>query len=189
MVSDHKDDLGFTGAFEPVAPHARPDAVPEGRRPGVFVIKPWLIVGAVLVLGAALFGFMKLLSGTGKELVANNSRVIGQVDHTKDSTAQVAAQNALTAARTLILQSGSYTGVSPASLAKTEPVYRYSNGPSTNENVVSVATSATQVGLAVSAGKTCWYLAYSETGGATFGSGTGPCTGAVALETAKAPAW
>jgi hypothetical protein len=191
MVRSQKEpqDLGFGGSFEPVAPPPPVELVaarPPTRNPGA---KPGLIVVGALVAGVAVFGFMKLLSSAGNDIAKHNQQVVGQIDNAKDADAQLAAHTVFIAAKTLSMENASYADVNPASLAQTEPTYRYTTGPSTGSKVVSVASSATQLGLAVSTGKTCWYLSDSVTGGTAYASGTGPCTGALAIRLAKAPGW
>jgi hypothetical protein len=191
VVSDQKErqDLGFNSSFEPVAPRRPVEQLSVPRPTGVLGAKPWLIVVGLLVVAAAVFGLMKLLSSAGKDIAAHNSQVVGEIDHAKDSAAQVTAQTALQAAKTLFVTNASYADVSPASLSAAEPTYRYTSAPSTGQNVVSVSSSATEIGLAVSTGKMCWYLSDSETGGTKYGSGKGACTGAAAIKIAKASAW
>jgi hypothetical protein len=190
MVSRQKQerDLGFGELYEPVAARREVEQIPASRSTRSFGAKQLLMVGGLLIVGVIVFGFMKFLSSAGKQIGSDNQRIVGQVDKTKDAEAKIAGHNVLTAAKTVFVSSGSYTSVDPVSLAATEPTYRYTTGPSTGADVVSVSSSATQLGIAVSAGKTCWYLSDSAAG-TTFGSGTGACTGAVAIRVAKAPAW
>ncbi|MEA2521959.1 MAG: hypothetical protein QOI81_1605 [Actinomycetota bacterium] len=183
-------DLGFGGQYEPVAPRVQADQNVGARRPdGVFSIKLWMIVVGVLVVGVGAFGFLKLLSSAGKQIASDNQDMLGQVDKAHDADAKTAAQTALIAAKTIFASDVSYKGVNPASMSQAQPGVRYTTGPSTSSTVVSVSSSATEVGIAVSAGKTCWYLLDSPDTGTTYGSGTGACTGSTAMRLATSPAW
>jgi hypothetical protein len=192
MVRTQKEhqDLGFGGQYEPVAPRVQADQNVGARRPdGVFSIKLWMIVVGVLVVGVGAFGFLKLLSSAGKQIASDNQDMLGQVDKAHDADAKTAAQTALIAAKTIFASDVSYKGVNPASMSQAQPGVRYTTGPSTSSTVVSVSSSATEVGIAVSAGKTCWYLLDSPDTGTTYGSGTGACTGSTAMRLATSPAW
>lgn len=183
------EDLGFSGGYQPVAQPSPVERIVAPRNPGVVTFKPWMIVVVAVVAGAAVFGLMKLVSSAGKDIAKHNDQVIGQIDVAKDADAKLTVHTAFIAAKTLFVENVTYTDVSPASLSLAEPTFRYTTGPSTGPKVVSVFNSATQLGIAVSAGKTCWYLADSVTSGTTFGSGSGACTGAVAISVAKAQSW
>jgi hypothetical protein len=191
MVSRQKQahDLGFGGSYEPVAARQEPEQIAVSRSGGGLGTKRLLIIGGLLIVGAVVFGFMKFLSSSGKEIGADNQQIIGQIDTGKDRDAQMGARNALIASKVIFVDDGSYSGVDPASLSQVEPALRYTTGPSTGATSVSVSAAANQIGIAVSAGKTCWYLVDSPGGGTKYGSGTGPCTGAVAIRVAKAPSW
>jgi hypothetical protein len=191
MVSRQREghDLGFGGSYEPVAARIEPEQVAVSRSVGSLGSKRLLILGGVLMLGALAFGFMKFLSSSGKEIGADNQQIIGQVDTGKDRDAQMGARNALIASKVIFVDDGSYSGVDPGSLAQVEPALHYTTGPSAGATSVSVSAMANQIGIAVSSGKTCWYLSDSPTKGTKYGSGTGPCTGAVAIRVATSPSW
>gem|GEM_PF-4603261 len=203
MVSGPKEgrDLGFGGAFEPVVPRAPVEQISPPRSTGTLIAKPWMIVAGALVAGVLVFGFMKLLSSAGNDIAKHNQQVFGQIDRAKNADAQLTAHTALIAAKTLFAENASYAEVNPASLSLAEPSYHYTSDASTGSKVVSLSASASQLGIAVSAGKTCFYLLDSASGGTTYGSGTGTgtgagtstdtdtCTGAIAIRVAKAPAW
>ncbi len=186
---EERADLGFGGSFEPAPPNERAVPREHGRPGGVVRVKLWMIgVGLVLAAGA-IFGLMQLLSSASKQVAANTQGLIGQVDQAHNVDAQTAAQTALEGAKAIYSTDVSYAGVNPASLAQAQPGVRYTAGVSTDPKVISVAATATQVGIAVSSGKTCWYLLDSDTAGTTYGSGQGPCTGAIAMTSANAAAW
>lgn len=191
MVRSQKEpqDLGSAGSYQPVAPRGPVEQISAPRSTGARSAKPWMIVASVLVTGVLVFGFMKLLSSAGNNIAEHNRQVVGQIENAKDADAQLTAHTAFIAAKTLFVDNVSYAGVDPAGLSLTEPGFRYTSGASTGSKVVSVSASVTQVGLAVSSGKTCWYLSDSASGGTTYGSGTGTCTGSMAIRVAKAPAW
>lgn len=186
-------DLGFGGSYQPVASRGPVDQITVKRSTKAqtakpWMAKPWMVVTCVVIAGVLVFGFMKLLSSAGRDIAKHNQQVVGQVDIAKGADAQLTAHSALIAARTLFVEHASYADVNPASLSLTEPSFRYTSGASTGSKVVSVSSSATQVGLAVSAGKTCFYLS-DTAAGTTYGSGTGACTGSAAISVAKATAW
>ena len=190
-VSRQKEghDLGFGGPYRPVASVGPREQMPTRRRSAGFSVKPWMMVAGALVAGVAVFGLMKLLSSAGTQIAKHNKQVVGQIDNAKNADAQLAAHTAFITAKSLFMETDSYAGVNAASLLAGEPSFRYTTGPSTGPKMVSVSSSATQLGIAVSAGKTCFYLSDSVTGGTTYGSGTGACTGSAAIGAANAPAW
>ena len=163
--------------------------MPTPRRSAGFSVKPWMMVAGALVAGVAVFGLMKLLSSAGTQIARHNKQVVGQIDNAKDADAQLTAHTAFITAKSSFMETDSYAGVNVASQSAAEPSFRYTTGASTGSKVVSISSSATQLGIAVSAGKTCFYLSDSVTGGTTYGSGTGACTGSVAIGAANAPAW
>lgn len=184
-----RTDLGFARSFEPAPPNERAPARERGRPGGIVRIKLWMVAVGLVLAAGAIFGLMKLLSGASKQVAANTQGMISQIDQAHDVDAQTAAQTALEAAKAIYSTDVSYAGVNPASLAQAQPGVRYTAGVSTDPKVISVAATATQVGIAVSSGKTCWYLLDSDTAGTTYGSGHGPCTGAAAMTSALARAW
>ncbi|MEP7059934.1 MAG: hypothetical protein ABI828_04320 [Actinomycetota bacterium] len=187
---EQQRDLGFGGQYEPVTSRVQTEPIVGVRRPGSgLTVKPWMIAAGVLVVGVAVFGFMKLLSSAGKQIASDNQDMLGQVDKAHDAEAQLAARNGIIAAKTIYASDISYAGVNPASLSRTEPGIQYTSGPSTSATLVSVSATAEEVGIAVSGGKTCWYALDAGASGTTYGSGKGPCTGSAAMHLAKSPAW
>lgn len=193
MVSGKESDgdLGFGGAYRPAdrVESSAPPVRTSGATRSSSSKKPVAIGVGILFAGLVVFGFMKMVSGAGQQVAQHNNDVLTQVDRTKDVDAQSTAHAALLAAKSIYASDASYAGADAAGLAQTEPSFQYTAGASTGSKVVSVSASAGEVGMAVSAGKTCWYLADSATGGTKYGSGTGPCTGAAALGIATAPSW
>jgi hypothetical protein len=162
-----------------------------GRRGPQINLDPrlFLAVGGLLVVVALVVVFMNLLSKSGHEVADSQATVIQQVDHTRDIQAQQNLQNALLAARQSFTESASYQGLTPATLASTEPSLQYTDGPSPSVSTVSVAATAEAVGLAIEAPSgTCFYIKDSGVGGTTFGTGT-TCTGQAAMAGATATSW
>ena len=182
--------LGFGGSFEAAPPSELAPTRERGRPDGVLRVKLWMIgVGMVLAAGA-IFGLMQLLSSASEQVVANTQGMIGQVDQAHNVDAQTAAQTALEAAKSIYSTDVSYAGVNPVGLAQAQPGVRYTSGASTDSKVISLAATDTQVGIAVSSGKTCWYLLDSATAGTTYGkSDSGACTGQAAMSGARSPSW
>ncbi len=187
---EERADLGFGGSFEPAPPNELAPTRERGRPDGVMRIKLWMIAVGLVLAAGAIFGLMKLLSSASKQVAANTQGMISQVDQAHNVDAQTAAQTALEGAKTIYSTDVSYAGVNPASLALAQPGVRYTSGASTDSKVISVAATDTQVGIAVSSGKTCWYLLDSATAGTTYGkSDSEACTGQAAMSGARSPSW
>jgi hypothetical protein len=144
------------------------------------------ILGAIGIVVAAflVWGFMHFMSSAGNEAASGQMEEIGAA---QDVQAQMTGQQTIQSVQTLYAQSGSFNSITPQALKAFEPTYSYTNGPSTDPNTVSVASTANEVGLAVlSPSGHCLY-AHIAAAGVTYGSGT-TCTGAVALK-ASSPSW
>lgn len=150
-------------------------------------MSPPLRPSVLVRLSVAAAGCALLAScGIGVETSAAQSD-INATAPADDLTAQSTLQNALVAARTEYMDSGSYAGVTADSLRQVEPSYTYVTGPSTGPNVVSVAASATEWSEAVlSTTGTCFY-AVDESTGALTGSAKAPCSAAEAAQFATSP--
>ena len=154
-----------------------------GRRTPQVSLNPKVLmaVGALVAAGLAVFGFLSIVSKGGHEVAAAQVSAVQQIDHSQDILAQTSLTSALTAAKTLYVDTGTYEGMSPADLAGVEPAFTYTDGPSPNPNTISVATQGSSAGLAaMSPSGTCFYLRDDGAGGVTYGSGT-ECTGTAAL--------
>ena len=144
------------------------------------------ILGAIGIVVAAflVWGFMHFMSSAGNEAANGQMREIGAA---QDIQAQMTGQQTVQSAQGLYAQSGSFNSITPQALKAFEPTYSYTNGPSTDPNTVSVASTGSDVGLAVlSTSGRCLYAHIAATG-VTYGTGT-TCTGTVALK-ASSPSW
>jgi type IV pilus assembly protein PilA len=127
---------------------------------------------------------------------------LGARDRGQDRAAQSTARNALTAAKILYGDTGSYANVNGTTLKAVEPQYEYTaagNVASPDENTVSVAivgagTAAQTVGIAVRSDSGACYMIRDVQDSATltsigtfYGRPTGACTGARAAQAANTP--
>jgi hypothetical protein len=162
-------------------------AAPRTPRPasGGGIERTRYILGGIGIVVAALlvWGFMHFMASAGNEAANGEMSEIGAA---QDVQAQTTGQEAIRSVQGLAA-GGSYAQVTPESLKSFEPTFRYTAGPSTDPNTVSVASTATDVGIAVaSTSGRCLYAHIAVTG-VTYGTGT-TCTGVVALK-ASAPSW
>ena len=74
---------------------------------------------------------------------------LGARTRAQERSAQSNLRNALTAAKTLYTDTEDYTAATPAALENAAPELAYAATASTGEKVISVATNATKVQLAV----------------------------------------
>jgi hypothetical protein len=106
---------------------------------------------------------------------------------TTDDVARGHAQIALVAAEKIV-QTGTFADVSTARLAAAHLGFTFVHGPSTEPQMISVASSRTAWAAAVmSDGSTCYYIRLRAGDAVTFGTGL-DCTGEAALG-ANDPSW
>lgn len=121
------------------------------------------------------------MKGGGEAVAENTAADLHQGDVARDANAQMTLRNAALAAKVAFTESNTYAEVTADALAKIEPSLQYVSGASTGKNVVSVATTLTEVGLAVmSESGTCFYMHLNDVNVDTYGSGQ-HCTGSAAL--------
>jgi type IV pilus assembly protein PilA len=164
---------------------------PPGRNRQQIGIDPRLlmVVGGLLVVALAVFGFLTFVSKGGHEVAEAQVTAVQQIDHSQDAVAQSTLRNAMAAAKTLFTDNETYDGLGAADLAGVEPSLTYTDGPSPNAQTVSVAMQGSVAGLAaMSPSGTCFYIKDDAVGGVTFGSGT-VCTGQAALGAATGASW
>lgn len=138
------------------------------------------IVAVALVLIGLAVAILQVTRSGGEQEVRHVREDVQQVDVAGDQAAQATLAMAVTAARISSVETGSFSAVTPASLAAAEPSLWYTTGPSTGPDVVSVAASGDDLGLAVlSRSGSCFYLHAGPTG-QTHGVGA-VCTGLAAL--------
>lgn len=163
-------------------------AAPRSRRSpagGSFERTRYILGGIGIIVAVLLvWGFMHFMAGAGNEAANGQASEIGAA---QDVQAQMTGQQTIQSVEGLYAESGSFSQISPEALKKFEPTFRYTQGPSTDPNTVSVASTADDVGIAVlSTSGACLY-AHVAAAGVTYGSGS-TCTGVVALK-ASAPSW
>ena len=106
---------------------------------------------------------------------------------TTDDVAREHAQIALAAAEHIV-QRGSFADASPAELTAAHLGFTFVEGPSTEPEIISLASSRTGWAAAVMAdSSTCYYIRLGSGDAVTFGTGL-DCTGAAALA-AHDPSW
>jgi hypothetical protein len=143
--------------------------------------KPVMVAAGLALAVALVFGLFQVVKSGGEVVADTTAADLHQADAARDADAQTAVRNAEAAARAAFTDSNSYAGVTPLVLSKIEPSFQYISGASTGSSVVSVATTPTDVGLAVMSGSgTCFYVHLTEAGADAYGSGQ-ECTGSAAL--------
>jgi hypothetical protein len=168
------------------APRAgkRQHAVPEQPRPeraAPKLGKPVMVAAGLVLAAALVFGLFQVVRSGGEAVADTTATDLHQGDAARDAEAQTAVRNAELAAKVAFTDGNSYAGVTPIVLSKIEPSFQYISGASTRSSVVSVATTPTDVGLAVMSGSgTCFYVHLTEAGADAYGSGQ-QCTGSAAL--------
>ncbi|HTG47514.1 MAG TPA: hypothetical protein VK646_07655 [Actinomycetota bacterium] len=172
---DDSFSLGKPARRRPL-PSARPPRATRGTGSRTLA----LVVGLCgLLVVAAIVGFMTLVHRGGEAIGAANATAVAQIGTAQDVQAQLSAQQAVSVAQQLYAEQGSFQGIDPAAMKRFEPTFTYTAAASTGPNVVSVATSATGVGVAVrSASGTCFY-AFDAGGTVRYGTGAA-CTGQAA---------
>ena len=160
--------------------HAVPEQ-PRAERSAPKLGKPVMVAAGLALAAVLVFGLFQVVKGGGEAVADNAATDLHQADAARDAEAQTAVRNAVTAAKVAFTDSNSYAGVTPLVLSKIEPSFQYISGASTGSSVVSVATTPTDLGLAVMSGSgTCFYVHLSDSGTDAYGSGQ-ECTGSAAL--------
>jgi hypothetical protein len=165
-------------------------ALRTGKRPSAGraipkVGKPVMVVTGIALAAALAFGLFQVVKGGGEAVADNTATDLHQADAARDSAAQATVRNAQLAAKVAFTESNTYAETTPGTLAEIEPSVQYVSGPSTGPNIVSVASTPTEVGLAVmSQTGTCFYVHLSDVNADAYGSGT-QCTGSAALSAAS----
>jgi hypothetical protein len=147
-------------------------------------IDPRLPIGA-LVLAVAVAGAyaaMHLFSSSGGQIASVERSVVSSADAARDVAAESSLRSSLATAKLAFVDGGdTFTSAGPGQLSALDPSYTYTDGPSTDPSVVSLAATDTTWSAAVmSESGTClWIHDDATTGATTYGRGT-PCTGAAA---------
>ena len=111
------------------------------------------------------------------------------VDPEIDVPARLAVETALDAASAALARDGSLAAAGPTELASLETGLIFVDGPSTTQQVVSLAGSGdTWAAAVMGASGTCFYARVTAIGVQTFGIGS-ECTGDAALQAATLPSW
>ena len=146
----------------------------------------WGVAGLVLV-ALVVIGFMKFMGNAGKEIGADNQKMLEQVGAARDMQAELTANRSIQNAMQVYEESGSFAQVTPQALAAAEPTFTYVTAASNGPNTVSVAATDQGVGLAVkSSSGNCLY-AFVQASSTTYGTGSA-CTGEAATG-ATDPSW
>lgn len=154
---------------------------PRAARSLPKVGKPVMVVGALVLVAALVFGLFQVVKGGGEAVADTTATDLHQADAARDTQAQATIRNAQVTAKVVFTENNSYAEATPQALAKIEPSFQWVSGASTGPSVVSVAATPTGVGLAVmSETGTCFYVHLSDVGVDTYGSGE-QCTGSAAL--------
>jgi hypothetical protein len=162
-------------------------------RPRVRIaLDPRLLIGAVVlaVAGLGVFTVMHLFSSSGKQIATVQRSEVSSADAAKDVVVESSLQSTLQTAKLAYVDGGEdFTSAGSGQLSALEPSLTYTDGPSMNPSVVSLATTTTTWSAAMlSESGTClWIHDDATTGATTFGRGT-PCTGAAA-SAARGTSW
>jgi hypothetical protein len=161
-------------------------AAPAPKRGSSGIDRTRYILGAIglVVAAVVVWGFMHFMSSAGNETANGQMQEIGAA---QDVRAQMTGQQTIQSIESLYAQSGSFNAITPKALKAFEPAYSYTDGPSTDPNTVSVASTVNDAGLAVMSPSGHCLYAHITAAGVTYGSGT-TCTGTVALN-ASSPSW
>jgi hypothetical protein len=128
-----------------------------------------LVVVALLVLVG-----LKSTFGSG---TTSGSSVHQPVSAADDAQAQQSLSTALTTAATAASGAGSYVGLDATALQAAEPSLTFVDGPSTEPDTVSVASTSDGSGsitlAARASGGTCWFVWRSPQAGTWYGAQTG----------------
>jgi hypothetical protein len=188
------DSFGFGEPAKKWSDQEMPQPSPQRRSQGIALTRGVIgAIVAVLALGMLVVVLAVMKSG-GDSAAQAEETAVAQIGAAQDTQAQVDLQTAYQTATTLY-ESGeggatglpSFTNVTAAALAKSEPSLKYTEGASTGPDVISVKGSGNEWGAAaLSSSGTCLWVHLSS-GAATFGSGT-PCTGSAAMA-ASASSW
>jgi hypothetical protein len=102
---------------------------PPGRSRQQIGIDPRLlmVVGGLLVVALAVFGFLTFVSKGGHMGADAQVTAVQQIDHSQDAVAQSTLRNAMTAAKTLFIDNETYDGLGAADLAGVEPSLTYTD--------------------------------------------------------------
>jgi hypothetical protein len=163
-----------------------------GRRGPRVGLDPRVLVavGVLLAVGLAVYGFLTFVSEGGHEVAEAQVSAVQQVDHSQDAAVQTNLRTAMVAAKTQFATAGTYEGLTPADLAGLEPTFTYTDGPSGDISTISVAASATSVGMAaMSSSGTCFLIRDDAVAGLAYGSGGTTCTGRFALLSVAGSSW
>lgn len=160
--------------------HVAPEQ-PRAERSAPKLGKPVLVALGLALAAVLVFGLFQVVESGGEAVADSTAADLHQADAARDAEAQTAVRNAVVAAKVAFTDDSSYAGVTPVVLSKIEPSFQYISGVSTGSSVVSVATTPTDLGLAVMSGSgACFYVHLSAAGADAFGSGQ-QCTGSAAL--------
>jgi hypothetical protein len=159
----------------------------SGPRAGVDP-RVWMALGVLLAAGLAVIGFLTFVSSGGKEVAEAQRSVVDAAGIADDRQAQAALRNGLVAAKTALVDAGTYDGLTPADLAAIEPDLTFTDGPSPDASTVSVAFTAGGFGAASMSGTgTCFTVADRVSSGVAYGTAApGACTGQSGLAAAAA---
>jgi hypothetical protein len=111
------------------------------------------------------------------------------IDPELDASARSAAQTALDAALATLARDGSLAAAGTTEMADMGTGLIFVDGPSTTQQVVSLASAGdTWAAAVMGASGTCFYARVTAVGVQTFGTGS-ECTGDAALQAATLPSW
>jgi type IV pilus assembly protein PilA len=108
---------------------------------------------------------------------------LGSKGKAEDRSAQSSLRNAVTAARTVYTDSGTYTNATDSELDDAEPSLEFEPAAtaSADPKTVSVSSTATVFyAAAKSKGGDCYYVKDDPTAGTLYSKGTGTCNGTTA---------
>jgi hypothetical protein len=184
------DTSGVDGGFNFGEPAKRPAKLggPRGPRSGgSFDVRIVWVAAGLAVAAMLAFVFLRGAGEAGERIADARSDTVAQVDRAQDVAAQASIARALTVARTLYAEQGTFAA-DQATLTAFDPSIHFISGASTGPTSIAYRADGSSFGVAVrSASGTCWWAKAGGNGTTAYGSG-GTCTGQAALA-ASDPSW
>ena len=160
---------------------------PKRRGPQVDRRTLTVVAGILLVVAVLVVAYLQLTGG-GASSAAVTSPTASAVNTAVDVPAKAAAKAAASAASAAYQASNGFATIGPDQLSLLDPDLTFTEGASTADTVVSVASAQAAWAAAVlGPSGTCYWIKIGGIGAVSYGTGT-TCTGAAAMAAAQ-PRW
>jgi hypothetical protein len=178
------------GGFNFGEPAKRPPKLGGPRAPrsgGSLDVRIVWAAAGLAVAAMLAFVFLRGAGEAGERIAEAESNTVARVDRAEDVAAQATIARAVTVARTVYAEQGTFV-TDPASLSAFDPSLHFTSDASTGPTSIAYRADGSSFGVAVrSASGTCWWAKAEGSGTTAYGSG-GTCTGQAALA-ASDPSW